>query len=80
MGPMALRLLCTYWERLQMVAWQEGTTENPCAVREAWSRRDPLLPTIFYVVVDTVVRHWKSMIAEGGGCDERDNSSGNELA
>ena len=35
---------------------KEVTTENPYSGREAWSRGDPLLPTIFNVVVDTVVR------------------------
>ena len=38
---------------------------------------EPLLPTIFNVVVDTVVRHWESLVAEGSG---RDDSSRKEVA
>ena len=34
MEPRDLRLLCRYWERLQMVARVGGTTENRSAVRE----------------------------------------------
>ena len=39
-----------------------------------------LLPTIFNVVADTVVRHWESVVAEGGREDDRDNISGDEAA
>ena len=57
-GPIYRRLLNTYWRRLTMVArvggyygkyfkWERGVTQG-----------DPLSPTIFNVVVDTVVRHW----------------------
>ena len=59
---------------------KEGTTNNPYVRREGWIRGYPLSPTIFNVVVDAFVRHWESMIAEGGGCDVRDNSSGDEAA
>ena len=38
---------------------------------------DPLSPTIFNVVVDTVVRHWESLMTEGAG---RDDNSGDKVA
>ena len=38
------------------------------------------MPAIFNVVVDAVVRHWESLVEEGGGGDNRDNSSGNEVS
>ena len=34
---------------------------------------DPLSPTIFNVVVDVVVRHWESLVAEREEEDIRDN-------
>ena len=30
------------------------------------------MPTVFHVVVDAVVRHWKSLVAEGAGGDSID--------
>ena len=41
---------------------------------------EPLLPNIFNVVVEELVRHWEYLVEEGGGDDGRDNSSGNEAA
>ena len=40
----------------------------------------PLLPNIFNVVVEAVVHHWESLVAEVDGGDGRDNISGNEAA
>ena len=38
---------------------------------------DPLLPTIFNVVVDAVVRHWESLVEERGrGDSSRDDGDG----
>ena len=39
---------------------------------------DPLSTTIFNVVVDAVVRHWESLMVEGGGGDDRDSSRDEE--
>ena len=39
-----------------------------------------LLPTIFNVVVDAVVRHWEYLMEEGYGGDDSDRRSGNEAA
>ena len=43
---------------------------------EMQTQGDPISPTIFNVVVDDVARHWESVVAEGDGRDDRDNSSG----
>ena len=39
-----------------------------------------LSPTILNVLVDTVVRHWESLMAEESVGDDRGNSSGSEVA
>ena len=35
-----------------------------------------ILPTIFNVMLDTVVHHWEYLVEEGGGGDDRDNRRG----
>ena len=35
----------------------------------------PLSPTIFNVVVDSVVRHWESLVTEGSGGDRSDDNA-----
>ena len=56
-GTRSLFLLCRYWERLQIVA------RAGCHYRESFrgekgvTQGDLMLPTIFNVVVDAVVRH-----------------------
>ena len=44
------------------------------------TQEDLLSSTIFNVVVNAVVRHWESLMAEGAGCDDRNNGSGNEVS
>ena len=41
---------------------------------------DPLLPTIFNVVVDVVVRQWESLVAERDGGDISNNDDAEQLA
>ena len=41
---------------------------------------EPLLPNICNVVMEAVVRHWESLVAEGNWNDGRDNSSGDEAS
>ena len=41
---------------------------------------EPLLPNISNVMLEAVVRHWESLVSEGGGEDVMDNSSGYEAA
>ena len=74
-GPRALCLLRRYWERFQMVerlGWYYG--ENFRGER-GMTQGDPLSPTIFNVVVDTVVRHWESLLVERSGRDSSNNNA-----
>ena len=57
-GPSARRLLTTYWRRLTMVAREGGYYREAFKGERGVTQGDPLSPTIFNVVVDTVVRHW----------------------
>ena len=71
-GPRYCRLLHTHWDRLKTVA-RLGRYYGT-AFRCFWgmTQWDPLTPTIFNVVVDTVVCHWISLVAEGeDGPEER---------
>ena len=63
-GPRALHLLCRYWERLQMVARAGGYYVEPFCGERGVTQGDPISPTIFNVVVDTVVRHWEFLVEE----------------
>ena len=70
MGPWARRILCVYWDRLEVVARAGGyygeTFQGLLGVIQVY----PLYPTIFNVVVDTLVQHW-IILVEGdvGGQD-----------
>ena len=75
MGTRALLLLSRYWDRLQIVARAGGYYSEPFRGKRSVTQGDPLLPTIFNVMVETVVHHWEYLMAEGSG---RDDSSGNE--
>ena len=61
--PRALCLLRRYWGRLQMVAQAGGDYGETFCGERGVTQGDPLLPTIFNVVVDAVVRHWYSLMA-----------------
>ena len=52
-----------------MVARAGGYYREPSCGEKGVTQGDPLLPTIFNVVVDAVVYHWESLVAEreGGG-------------
>ena len=58
MGPRSLRLLQLYWARLRMVVRAGGYYSAPFRGEIGVTQGDPLSPTIFNVVVYTVVRHW----------------------
>ena len=73
-GPRYLRLLCRNWERMKMVVQAGGHYREPFHRERGVTQGDPLFPTIFNVVVDAVVNHWKSLVAEQEGGD----SSGDE--
>ena len=56
-GPRYRRLLQTYWRRLTMVARGGGYYGTAFKGEIGVTQGNPLYPTIFNVVVDTVVRH-----------------------
>ena len=58
-----------------MVTRAGGYYGEPFHGERGVTQGDPLLPTIFNVVVDAVLCHWESLMAEGSG---RYNSSGKE--
>ena len=61
-----------------MVARTEGYYVEPFCGETGVTQGEPILLNIFNVVVEAVVRHWEYLVAEGGGDDGRENSSGNE--
>ena len=63
-GPNARRLLTNYWRCLAMVARSAGYYGTAFGGERGVTQGDPLSPTIFNVVVDTVVQHWMNGIAE----------------
>ena len=76
MGPRALRLLRLYWVRLRMVARPGVYYGSPFRRERRVTQGDPLLPTIFNLVVDAMVCHWESLLVakrEGG---ESSNNEG----
>ena len=54
-GPNARRILTTYWRRQTMVARAAGYYGTAFGGGRGVTQGDPLSPTIFNVVVDTVV-------------------------
>ena len=56
-GPRALLILRRYWEWLNMVEPAGGYYEEPFRGERGVTLADPLLPTIFNVVVDAVFHH-----------------------
>ena len=63
-GPRALHLLQSYWERLEMMAQAGGYYRSPLCGERGATQGNPLSPTIFNVVVDAVVCHWGFLVVE----------------
>ena len=64
MGSRALHLLRRYWERLKMETRAVGYYRETFRGERGITQGDPLSPTIFNVVVDSVIRHWESLVTE----------------
>ena len=54
-------LLWAYWSKSTMVARAVGNYGTRLKGERGVTQGDPLSPTIFNVVVDTVVRHWVTL-------------------
>ena len=63
-GPQARRLLRAYWGKSTMVAQAGGYCGNGFKGARGVTQGDPLSPTIFSVVVDSVVCHWVTLAVE----------------
>ena len=64
-GPREFRILRTYWSRMRMVARSGGYYGAAFMSVLGVTQGDPLLPTIFNVVVNALVRHWVLVMVEG---------------
>ena len=63
-GPRLWRLLQTSWGFMRMVAKAGGYYGSVFKISRGVTQGYPLYPTIFNVVVDAVVRHWVTVMAE----------------
>ena len=61
--PRTLRILQTYWYHLTMVARAGGYFGLPFKGCRGVTQLDPMSPTIFNVVVVSVIRHWVTVVA-----------------
>ena len=50
-----------------MVAWSSGYSGGPFKFKCGMTQGNPLSPMIFNVVVDAVLHHWVSVVAEADG-------------
>ena len=64
MGSRDLCLLCRYWKRLQMMARDRRYYREPFKLGRGVAQGDPLLHTVFNMVVETMVCHWESLVAK----------------
>ena len=58
-----LCLLCRYLDYLTMVVRYGGYFGDPFKVHRGTTQGYPLSSTIFNVVVDSVLRHWVTMVS-----------------
>ena len=79
-GPRSLCLLCRYWDRLQMVERVGEYYGETFRGERGMMQGDPIYPTISNMVVGAMVRQWVSLVAEGDGIDDKENSNGYEAA
>ena len=61
-GPNTIRIIRTYWERLTIVAKAGTYCGHSFKGYQGVNQGDPLSPTIFNVVVDTIIRHWVTVV------------------
>jgi Reverse transcriptase (RNA-dependent DNA polymerase) len=59
-GPNIRNLLRNFWDGLQLVPHQSGFYGKPIPCNRGVTQGDPLSPMIFNIVVDAVVRSWRT--------------------
>ena len=75
-GERVRRMLKVYWELTTMVARAWSYYGKGFIGGRGETQGDPLSPTIFNVVVDAVVRHWLTIVAQEA---ERRGERGREV-
>ena len=62
MVPQTLQLLKTYWTRMRMVGNSGGYFGSPFQGYRGVTQGNPLYPTVFNMVVDTMIRKWVTVV------------------
>ena len=62
LGSSKIRILRTYWYRLQVTAKVGGHYRTTFQSHHRVTQGDPLLPTIFKLVVYAIIRHWVTVV------------------
>ena len=79
--PRARIIIRAYWGKMMMVARAGGYYGEEFKGARGVTHGDPLSPTIFFVVVDAVVRHWVTMaLDEAKKRGERGNEGRHQAA
>ena len=70
-GPNLIRIIQTVWEGDTLVPRQSGYYGRPLRARRGVRQGDIISPLIFNIMVDAVVRHWRSLQS----CDTPEETS-----
>ena len=62
MGPWTLWIFQTYWTWLRMVTKAGGYFGTPFQGYRGVTQGNPLYPTVFNMVVDTMIRKWVTVV------------------
>ena len=66
-GPNTRRLIANYWDKQQIAARQAGY-HGPCFTAGSGATQGGLLsPNLFNICVDSVVRHWLTLVIDDNG-------------
>jgi hypothetical protein len=66
MGALTLQLLCQFWDRQLVVAKQGGHFGVAFLATRGFTQGDIVSPTIFNILVDSVIQHWLNLILDNG--------------
>jgi hypothetical protein len=68
-GANMRRVLSGFWEQQVIVARQSGFYGTPFRATRGETQGDPASPTLFNVLVDSVVRYWLTLVQEDDGSE-----------